>query len=136
MAPINWSIFRSAVTPPSPVHQRNCNEKICLLSPISISVHNFLFQSKTILYHMNSKHGLKLFDIATKSRTQLFAKSIFSSINKTDIKTIYTAINIMGIDMNHDNEFSYDLSLFKQNLDKHFDSKTIDGKSTYYGNND
>ena len=85
---------------------------------------------------MNSKHGLKLFDIATKSRTQLFAKSIFSSINKTDIKTIYTAINIMGIDMNHDNEFSYDLSLFKQNLDKHFDSKTIDGKSTYYGNND
>ena len=57
---------------------------------------------------MNSKHGLKLFDIATKSRTQLFAKSLFSSINKTDIKTIYTTINIIGIDMNHDNEFDYE----------------------------
>ena len=87
--------------------------------------------------NFTSKHGLKLFDIATKSRTQLFAKSLLSSINKNDIKTIDTTLNIMGIDrynnINHnsmnnenDNDYDYDLSVFEQNLDKYFDSKTID----------
>ena len=111
-----------------------------LLCPISI-------KSNTVSDEFNTIGLLfPLFDITTKSPTQLFAKSLFTSINKTDIKTIDTTLNILG-DMNHDNEYrneydyNCDMNLFKQNLDMYFNSsktKTfrMDCKSTYYGNKD
>ena len=91
-----------------------------LLGPIfNISAEVFIsIKSNTVSHEFNTIGlSFQLFDIATKSRTQLFPKSLFTFINKTDIKTIDTTLNIMGIDTDHDNEYDYDLSLFRQNLD-------------------
>ena len=114
-----------------------------LLCPIFNTNAEFFIsiKSNSISHEFNTIGLLfQLFNMATKSQTQLFAKSLFTYIKKTDIKTIDTTLNIMGIDINNDNEYDYDLSLFQQNLDKYFNSsktKTfrMDCKS-YYGNSD
>ena len=125
MASINWSIFAATTQTSHAGSSVNCNEKdLFTLCNFQISAEFFIsIKNNTVSHEFNTIRllfqniALIKFDIATKSKTQLFATSLFSSINKADVKTIdtYTALNIIGIDMNHDNEYDFDLSLFKQN---------------------